>query len=100
MCQYQYKYSITENSCWSLILKWAKNEPRTSQNEPNFGLILARFLARKTSRAKPDKSPSSSEPSQNLIENFRARASRAEFPPKIFELERAKQARGGVHLME
>ena len=63
----------------------------SSQNEPILGLILARFLARESSRAmllqinEPERAelifdpkfPSSSEPSQMFNLDFRARASRA-----------------------
>ena len=64
-----------------------------SHNEPTFGLNLARFLARQTSRAKPLQIPSSSEQSQRFIKNSGARASRAKARSKCSELERAEPAR-------
>ena len=88
MCQFLYKlYSITESSCLSLMLKWAKNEPKRAKFWLDFGSFFGSKIepsqARKITeleRAEPKshrKFPSPSEPSRILSQNFRARASRA-----------------------
>ena len=68
------------------------DEQKTSQKEPNFCLVLALFWLLKRAEPSQFKLPSSSEPSQNLIKNFRVRTSRAEFFSEIFELERDERA--------